>query len=44
MWLVLTGGGTEDTILNDKYSTVAPSGRITRLYIYSKQLQQKQNG
>ena len=24
-------GGTEDTILNDKYSTVAPSGRITKL-------------
>jgi hypothetical protein len=25
-------GGTEDTILNDKYSTVAPSGRITKLF------------
>jgi hypothetical protein len=23
--------GTEDTILNDKYSSVAPSGRITKL-------------
>jgi hypothetical protein len=38
-------GGTEDTILNDKYCTVAPSGRIKRLYntyMYSMQLQQKQ--
>jgi hypothetical protein len=37
-------GGTEDAILNDKYSTVAPSGRIKRLnntYMYSMQLQQK---